>query len=144
MLSLFPDEKILTRSNDDIIVLTTHRICYESKQFNRAYNQSIMLEHITSCENSNTNQNWLLVVAAILVVLSISEYNNHNPQAGNMGIFGAVLCGIVYYFSRRNLIVIASPSTKMRIPATGMSREQVLAFINRVEQAKYKRLEAMR
>lgn len=52
MITLFPDEKIILKSDNNQVILTSHRICYEYKEWSRAYNQSIMLEYITSCENT--------------------------------------------------------------------------------------------
>ena len=63
MLILFPDEQIITESSEGIVVLTTHRICYTNSSWGKSYNQSIMLEHITSCENFYSSQMWLLVIS---------------------------------------------------------------------------------
>lgn len=140
MITLFPDENIITESDGQKVVLTTHRICYEHKDWGRSYNQSIMLEHITSCENHSVNRYWLLVIAGIVFLFGfISDPNNSSEIFTVCGLL-AVFLGLIFLFTRQNLVLIGSPSTKMKINVTGMSRNKVLAFINRIEQTKHKRL----
>jgi hypothetical protein len=142
MLNLFPDEQIVTQSSDGAVTLTTHRICYEYKDWGRSYNQNIMLEHITSCENYYNTQVWLLVLSGICFVGGLAGANS-NTGALTGGVLAALIFGLLYWLTRKNLIIIASPSTKMLIKVTGMKRDQVLNFINNVEQTKHKRILAL-
>ena len=145
MLSLFPEEHIITQSSEGAVTITTHRICYEYKEVGRSYNQSIMLEHITSCENRYITQVWLLVLGGLFIALGLmmgstsNPYNNHNSMI-SLFILLALICGALYLSSRRSFITIASPSTKMKINAAGMKKQQVLDFINKVELTKHKRI----
>jgi hypothetical protein len=143
MLDLFSDEEIVTTSSDNTVTLTTHRICKEEKDWGRSYNQSIMLEHITSCENSYSSQVWLLILGGICFVGGLFAASNNNTPAFGTATFFALVFGGLFWLTRRNFITIASPSTKMQIKVTGMKQEQVLSFINRVEQTKHKRLIAL-
>jgi hypothetical protein len=140
MLSLFPEEEIVTQSNEGSVTLTTHRLCYEYKDWGRAYNQNIMLEHITSCENYYSAQVWLLVLAILSLVISITAGFNEAGPVFSGAMLVALILGLIYWVSRRNFVVIASPSTKMTINMTGMKREKVLSFINTVEHTKNKRI----
>jgi hypothetical protein len=143
MLDLFPDEQVVSTSSDNSVTLTTHRICKEEKDWGRAYNQSIMLEHITSCENAYNSQVWLLILAGLCFVGGLLAASNNNTSAfGTATLFAIVLAGL-YWLTRSNFITIASPSTKMKLKVTGMKKEQVLAFINQVEQTKHKRLTSL-
>ena len=139
MITLFPDEEILTQSPEGMVILTTHRICYEYKELGRSYNQSIALEHITSCENFYNTQIWLLILGGIIFLGGLFAGTQNNSGALSIAILVAIVCGGLYLLTRQNFIIIASPSTKMKIKVTGMKREQVLSFINKVEQAKNKR-----
>ncbi len=140
MLSLFPDENIVTQSSDGSVTLTTHRICYEYKALGQSYNQSIMLEHITSCENYfNSSIIALIIGCAALLLGFFAASNNQGSVAATM-IALTVACGGIYWLSRKSFIVIASPSTKMMIRTKGMRKDLVLAFINKVEQTKHARL----
>jgi hypothetical protein len=143
MLSLFPDEKILTQSNGGVVTLTTHRICYESEEWGRSYNQNIMLEHITSSENYSSSQVWLLISAGICIVYAIISAQNRESQYIVPAIVIAVIFGIIYNSTKRNFVIISSPSTKMKIPVEGMKRDAVLGFINKIEQAKNNRVNSL-
>ena len=132
MLSLFPDEILLTESSDGSVTLTTQRIYKEEKQLGSSYSQSIMLEHITSCENSSKSQVWLLVLGLLLLILGLLA---KSPVA----LVSIVFIGL-YSFTKKSLVIISSPSTKMELKVNGMKQEQVQSFINKVEHAKHKRL----
>lgn len=139
-MTLFTDEKIITKSNNNQVILTSHRICYEYKEWGRAYNQSIMLEHITSCENHNLKNKSLVILAIVFAIIGFICISNNEDDA--FGIFSLIAIGltILYWLTRKNFIIIGSPSTKMSINVKGMSREKVLSFINDVEQTKHQRL----
>ena len=138
MLDLFPDEKIITQSNGGIVTLTSHRICYEQKEWSQSYNQNIMLEHITSCENKSTSNVWILIIGTISIIIAFASTN---PKDAISFVFIlALLSFLLYRASRRSEIIISSPSTKMKINVKEMRREQVLNFINMVEQTKHRRI----
>lgn len=140
MLSLFPDEKIVTQSSEGEVTLTTHRICYEYKEWGRSYNQSIMLEHITSCENNNSTQIWILILGVLFIFGGIFSGDNDVIMPF---VALAVVCGLLYWFTRRNLVIVSSPSTKMQIKVVGMERTKVLDFINKIEQTKHQRISSL-
>ena len=132
MLSLFPDEKLITESTDGGIILTSQRICREEIQFGNANSQSIMLEHVTSCESSSKSKMWLLVLGILILILGAAI---QSPIA-----LLSILFFWVYFYSRKSVIIISSPSTKMEINVIGMKLDQVQSFINKVEHTKHQRL----
>jgi len=144
MFILFPDEEIVSQSSNGTVTLTTHRICYEYKGWSKAYNQNIMLEHITSCENYYKTQSWLLYIGGLCLLFGIiASWTSRSSLAAqeiSLLVFIAIFCGILYQTTTQNFIVIGSPSTKMKIRVVGMKRDQVLGFINTVEQTKHSRL----
>jgi hypothetical protein len=143
MLQLFPDEQIVLQSSEGSVTLTTHRICYEYKDWGRSYNQNIMLEHITSCENYESSQILFLILGGLCLVGGLIAASNNNAGAFGTATLIALAFGLFYWLTRRNFVVIASPSTKMQIKVLGMKRERVLDFINKVEQAKHKRVQSL-
>jgi len=140
MLQLFPDEQLLTQSTNGGVTLTTHRIAYEHKEWGRSYNQSIMLEHITSCENVYNAQVWLLIIGGLCFISGLFAAANNNTRPFGMMTLIAIICAGIYWLTKSNLIIIASPSTKMLIRVNGMKHDRVLEFINKIEQAKHKRM----
>ena len=133
MLSLFEGEKIVTQSNDESVTLTTHRILYNNYSWGNSYNQNIGLEHITSCENRHISYVLLLVLAVGSIVAGFS----------NGEFVGAILASItfllIFKFTKRNILIISSPSTKISIVAK-MNKEKVLEFIDLIEETKFRRI----
>lgn len=140
MISLFAGEKIITESNDKSVTLTSHRICLERRSMSRSYNQNIMLEHVTSTEIFRTNFVYLLVIGCICFALGL-HFGTQEMAEATMGAAGVGLVFIAaYIYTKSNVIVIGSPSTKMQIYATGMKREMIVSFINKIEHTKHERI----
>lgn len=143
MLTLFPDEQILIQSSEGSVTLTTHRICYQYKDWVQSYNQSIMLENITSCENYYNSQVWMLIAAGLCVVGGLTAAASNDMSLLSAALVIALALALLYWVTSRNFIIISSPSTQMVIKVTGMKKDQVLKFINNVEQARHKRILAL-
>ena len=139
MLSLFPGEAVVTYSDGGIVTLTTHRICKQEKEWGRSYNQDIMLEHITSCEDRTSSSVALLMIAILAFGLAVLAGVNRSRDFGIYFIAGIVLL-LVYFLTRKKQITIASPSTKMHINVSGMSTENIAAFVDKVQQTKNTRI----
>jgi len=139
MLTLFPGESIVTQSNGGIITLTTHRICKQEKEWGRSYNQDIMLEHITSCEERASSNVLLLVLSFIAFLFAIIAGMNRSNDFTSAFAIGIVLL-VVYFLTRKKQITIGSPSTKMHINVVGMSGASITGFIDKVQQTKNNRI----
>ena len=117
--------------------MTTHRIAYEYKEWGSSYYQSIMLEDITSCENSYSSQIWLLILGGLSAVGGLIAATNNNTESFGAGMLIALVFAALYWFTRRNVIIIGSPSTKMLVSVKGMQSDRILEFINKIELAKH-------
>lgn len=137
MLTLFEGEKIVSQSDDESVTLTNHRILYKTAVWGNIYNQNIALEHITSCENKHISYVLLIFLAIISLGVGISN----EEFVGT--ILASTTCLLLYKFTKRNILVISSPSTKMSIVAK-MNKEKVLEFIDLIEATKYKRIENLK
>ncbi|RZJ87394.1 MAG: hypothetical protein EOO20_16170 [Chryseobacterium sp.] len=139
-MQLFPDEYVITQSNDDRIILTSHRVSYNYISLNRSQTQTVMLEHITSCTvEKSANQLSLLLALAGALIVADGVYTNNQFQLYAGAAF-TLLMGWRYLVSRRSLILISSPGTTIKIIGDGLSKEQINDFINKVEHAKHQRL----
>lgn len=143
MLSLFTDEHTVSQSSDQSVTLTSHRICYESREWGRSYNQNIMLEHITSCENYSRNPYLLLTLGGFCIAVGLPAVIGFNPPLTAPILALGILLVFFYWYNRRNLIIVSSPSTKIRLNVTGMDRLKVLDFINKIEQTKHQRISSL-
>ena len=140
MPKLFPEETIISTLKEETVTLTSHRICYENIRLGSSYNQSIMLEHITSCENYSVNKYWLLIMAGVVTIYGIMKQNDGTENALKYSLIIALILLVAFWITRHSLIVIGSPSTRMYVNVTGLNREDVLDFIDDIEQTKNKRL----
>jgi hypothetical protein len=139
MLTLFPGESIVSQSNGDAVVLTTHRICYEQKEWGKSYNQHIMLEHITSSEVHATSVMLFLVASIGCFLYAVLAGMNSSDLFSGAFLAGLVFGGL-YWFTRKKQIVIGSPSTKMHINVSGMKKEMISHFVMMLEHTKNNRL----
>ena len=140
-MQLFNDENLIVKSNEDKVILTSHRISYNDSSFASTTKQTIMLEHITSCESKETTKTILLVLVIVcLVLLFISTGGGDFKNLGPIGMAGAILFGVFYFKSKRSSVIISSPSTKIVINTKGMKSDAINRFIDQVEKAKHERL----
>lgn len=138
MITLFPDEKIITESDGKVITLTTHRVCLEEKSGGRLSYKHIMLEHVTSTEVDGVNYYFLLWIAALALLAGV--YLQGKEEDSAMIFFGAGVFSVVAFFiTRQYTIMIGSASTKMKVNATNMSKDTISAFLNKIEAAQNER-----
>jgi hypothetical protein len=57
-----------------------------------------------------------------------------------LGVLVAAMFTLLFWITRKNFVVISSPSMKIEINVKGMKREKILDFINTVELTKHKRI----
>ena len=139
MLTLFPGESVVTYSDGGVVTLTTHRICKQEKEWGRSYNQDIMLEHITSCEDRTSSNIILLILSFVAFFLAITSGLARSRDFTPAFITGLVLL-LIYFFTKKKQIIIASPSTKMHINVSGMSATTIAGFVDKVQQTKNNRI----
>ena len=63
-MKLMPNESILLESERKMLILTTHRIRYQSEAVGSAEIKSIMLEELASCAMVQSSSVALLLIAA--------------------------------------------------------------------------------
>lgn len=140
MITLFPNEKVITESDGRVLTLTTHRICLEEKAGGRLNYQHIMLEHVTSTEVTGINYFYLLWLAGIFVAASLYLGMNDASEQSVFSFAIAVFLVIVFFVTRQYTIIIGCASTKIKVNATNMSKETISDFLNKVELAQNERI----
>ena len=70
MLDL-PNETRLLSSDDDRLLLTTHRVRFEAKSAAFRRVTSILLEEVSACEIASTSKPWLFTLALLFVLLGL-------------------------------------------------------------------------
>jgi hypothetical protein len=134
---ILPDETRLLSSDDDRLVLTTHRIRFEAKSATFRRVTSLLLEEVSACEIATTSKPWLFVLALLFVLVGLSDGTGRIDFSTPSFVI-AVLCGVAYLATRRQVISVRSSGGSINVPTRGMGLEKAMDFIDQVELAKYR------
>jgi hypothetical protein len=138
-MNYFPDETLLIESDNNVLVLTTHRVRYDAigrggGWADRTELVSIMLEEITSCAITRTSYPILLLLALAGLLLAL--------LADDMAIIGIALTVLFaggFFLSQRQVLLISSAGSKIQVNTAGMSLQSVREFVDEIEKAKNQR-----
>jgi hypothetical protein len=137
--ALLENERELNQSLDGLVILTTHRIKSSYKTWGYSDLQSIMLQHVTSCENKYRAFPVFLLLAAISLLAGIMYYANYSDYSDSPAKYGGLVFAVVFFLiylaSRKNTIVISSPSAKIYIPLKANDSDFAADFICKIEEA---------
>jgi hypothetical protein len=142
-MKTLPYEKTLLTAEDKAVALTTHRIRADFRNGGHARVQSIMLEHVTSCEITKTSHPLLLVIGIILAIAgSVGAMTMRSDStAGALGIvvIGALFL-VIYLATRRIVLSVSSASASINLRVTSLGVEGAVAFVDELEAAKASQL----
>ena len=127
-------EQTLLTSDNGILSLTNYRVKYDAKGNGMSKFVSISLEAVSSCGLITRSRPILLILAAIALIAAFAQPD----QSARYGLLlvGLVL-GIAYLLTRSGVITVSSNGgEKIAVPAKGMNRESILAFLEAVMDAK--------
>lgn len=103
-IALIPGEQIVTSSDNDVLVLTTKRVRYDSVVLGRSNFISITLDAVASCGLITRPFPLPLVLATIAVVGAFTQRGD--ATAGLLIV--AVVLVVGYFFTRKAVISVAS------------------------------------
>ncbi len=132
-MNLLPNEKVLLRSDEEDLVLTTHRVRYQAKAWRNVEIRSIMLDELASCALTRSKNTMFLVAAALSLI-----FGDAVIAAGSGKVLAALLV-LAYFTNRRQILALASAGTRISFDIEGMAPETVVQFIERAEAAKNSR-----
>ncbi len=127
----FDGEHILTSSDDQTIILTTHRIRYQ-KIFDV---KSIMLNHVAGIEIRYHSQPWLAFLGGIAIIGGIIGGMTEDESFFAACAVGSILIAIYFLTRRHSIIINSDGKTTISFLTKGMARESALDFVNQVEKA---------
>jgi hypothetical protein len=135
---LMPNESVLLETEQKILILTTHRIRYQSEAFGSAEIRSIMLDELASCVMVQTSHIILLILAGICLLggIVVTTSGPRNEGALMIGVLLAVVLVIAYFASRRQILMLASSGTTITVNTQGMKLDWAKQFIEQTEAAK--------
>lgn len=136
-LSPFEDESVIMDSNDNSVLLTTHRIRYKSNQGSKSHITSIMLKNISSIEIHYKSNQWLFYVGITFLITGIVM--SPKTGLGYIGLGIGLLMMIIYWFTRRHVVSICSNGgASIDFQTKGMKQSALIDFIDTVEENIYK------
>jgi hypothetical protein len=144
---LMSGESILHESQFEAgsLILTTHRVRYQTESFGYSQIQSIMLEELSYCALISTSSPGLLVLAVICTLVGFlagfaAIVNTNEPAHLVLGIAGGIMFGglfaLLYFASRRRILYLASAGGRIDVPTKSIKAENLRGFIDAAEAAK--------
>jgi hypothetical protein len=137
MITLLPNERLICQSPDGNVNLTTYRILYEYKKWGQYHKESVMLEDIIFCEDKHRNRQlvWLIALGVLLIITALFI-----TSAKIIALLAGLLCLAIYWKTEKDILVIASAKTKIKISVAGMRQQKIIEFINKIGQARGERI----
>jgi hypothetical protein len=145
-MTKFDSETNLLESDNKEIILTTHRIRQEIKTMGNLKIKSIMLEEISGCEYDKKSKFWLLIIGIAGIIIGIGIFlaagggGNVESGSGLIILLVGLISTISYFFTIKKGLLISSSSCYISMNVKGMSVENIISFIDRVEKAKNERM----
>ena len=130
---LFNGETIISRTDRDEVILTSHRIRYQPSKTNLV---SFMLDTVTSIEFKYYSWPVFLAVSVMFLIGAGVALNQGDQDIVLYLIIGAIIFGLLYFTSRRHVVKIASPSGVFQFVVKGMGTDKVLDFVNKIEKTR--------
>ena len=131
---LFQGERVITRSDGDTLVLTNKRVRYTERRNHRLYVVSILLQNIQSIDIRYRSKMVFLVLSLVFFYLMLLLSGNQ-PMAMTNFFLGTGL--LIYYFTTIQHVcsIHTGKGDSITFKANLMKEEELLAFVNQVEQA---------
>jgi hypothetical protein len=138
MVALFKDERIITTTDGNIIILTTHRVRYNSSGgWGKRNTTSIMLEKISSIQATYITYPTLLMIGGLFLLGSFMMSSHGSAQDVQILVGVAIAFCIAYFVTRKQVCIIASDGgARIAFGTTNMSKDMLLEFMDKVESAK--------
>lgn len=139
-MELFASEEFLVRSNNDRLVLTTHRLHLSSKEWGQAYSNTLFLEDISSVEIRYSSFVLGLMIGGFLILGGLMWAQQGSVPPFNAATIAGGVFVLFYFLSRRHLVSITPNGGKpINFEIGSMSNEEVNDFIHKVQLAKERR-----
>jgi len=141
-MNLLKDESVITTSDDSRLILTTHRVRYDSGNSGDSSMTSMMLQHVSSVQLISRSYPLLILIGILLIAGGFAVGSNrYNSSGEGFLIVVGFIVGIAYFFTKQHTCIITSDgSSKIVFSTTNMKRASLLEFIDKIEEAQSKRI----
>lgn len=139
-MSPMQGETVLLKVAGNRLILSTHRVRYETEDMGNATLKSIMLEELASIVMVRSSNVILLILAGISVTLGFFvAVGGRAEEPVVIGAVGAIVFVVLFFASRHQALSLASTGTTITVNTQGMKPEAVKEFIEKTEAAKNSR-----
>ena len=144
-MELLPGESVVSASDIEYLTLTTHRVRFDGKASGIRLITSITLDAVSSCSVVSKSYPLLLLVAVIVGGFGVLQLTQGaNDQDSMYVTYGLLLGGVAlivaYFLTRAVEFAISSPRQAITISARGIAPDILVAFVDKVEEAKLRYL----
>lgn len=133
-MNLLDDETVVLESDNNELVLSTHRVRFNARTWGRSHVTSLMLDQVCSCEIRYWSHPVLLVMAAAALILGLAS-----DDGARIGLLVALVCLIIYWLGRRQVLTIRSAGAAINARMSGGNVKTAERFIDEVERLKNRR-----
>ncbi len=139
-MELLPSETYLVRSNDDKLVLTSHRIILNEKRSSETYSNIIFVEDIVSIEKRVDSLKSAFLTGVLLLIAGGAWAQLPYVTALNVLTLCGVLFLTAYTYSRRMIVSITpNGGQPIHFEIGAMPKEELDAFLHKVQLARMAR-----
>ena len=127
--------EVVVRSSDNgTLALTNYRVTFDASGTGASRYVSIPLDAVSSCGLVTRSNPLLLVLVAGALIVALAPVG----EAARYVLLAAAFCFFVGYFIGRSAVITISSSggEQIVVPASGMSRTQIIPFLEAILTAK--------
>ena len=147
-MNLLANEEKILISDENKIILTTHRIQQTAKEWGSYYSISFFLEDISSVEMRAQNIPVLLIIGGIAIIAGLYMALQAGSRVNSQDAFifiviGLALLGAWLLTKQRQIKITANSGRSMGIDARRLTQQKSEEFIDKLQQAKSKRVDLL-
>jgi hypothetical protein len=145
-LKLLGDEQVLVGGNGPLC-LTTHRVRFETRDSGNESVDEIFLEDLSYQAVRMSSRPLFLALAGLSVLLaaySLVAFRSSDYGVTIIAVISAIIFAVVYAFTRRQTLILASSGGRIQLAAKSMPRETLDWFLLKLAEAKDHRVRVLR
>lgn len=131
---LLPGEQVIKESDNGVVALTNYRVRFDAAAAGSAKYVSIPLEAVASCGLTTNSRPSLLIAAGIAALIAFVQPDS---AARYLLLLGALVLLIIYFAMRSAVLIVSSSGGEaIVVPAKGMSRDEIVPFLEAIVEAR--------
>lgn len=133
-INLLAGERVIITSDNELLTLTNKRVRFAEKAAGRSSLVSITIDSVASC--GLVTRSYPFLIAAGVIAFAVGIFIQEENVRIIMCLSGLVLA-ISYLATRSAVLQISSNgNSEITVPARGMARDQIVEFIDAIENEK--------